>query len=160
MRICQLHCHSPEPCASCLIFFAGIVSSNLSLLFKPRTISSPSTSSPLDLFSWGLVLLERLSTSSPDFRFEDTRVIGSEKFNIADQTTMWVSEMIFHKCNIRHNVHCSHVGITNQCAEFAWKNQWAESQSSPVISETLVVFDPPFIQNHFFLKKTNHSKPK
>jgi hypothetical protein len=50
-----------------------------------------------------LVLLERLSTTSPDFRFEHTRVIGSEEYNFTDPTTVWVSVMIFHKCNIRHN---------------------------------------------------------
>lgn len=83
--------HSPEPYSTCFIFLAGVVSSNLSLLFKPRTISSLSMSSLCferdDLFSWGLLFLGCLSTSIPYFRFEHTRVVGSEEYNFTDKTT-------------------------------------------------------------------------
>lgn len=65
----------------CFIFLAGLASSNFSLLFKPRVISSLSISAPvLDRTpsSEFLLFLRLFPAYNPNFRFGQTSVVQSE----------------------------------------------------------------------------------
>jgi hypothetical protein len=79
---CFVICRSPELQSTCLIFLDGEDSSNLSLLFKPRVISSLSSSDRGELLCWSLLFLEQFPVSNPDLRFEDRTTLGSNRMQI------------------------------------------------------------------------------
>jgi hypothetical protein len=79
---CCVICRSPELQSTCLIFLDGVDSSNLSLLFKPRVMSSLRSSDRAELLCWSLLFLEQFPVSNPDLRFEDRTTLGSNRMQI------------------------------------------------------------------------------